>query len=199
MVSGPSGSGKTSLVEAVLMEVSNLTFSVSHTTRKPRLREIHGKDYFFINEAKFKKMISDGCFLEHAQVYGHYYGTTKEFVISELASGHDVILDVDVQGAAQVSRYKLDSLLIFVVPPSLRELRSRLERRGLDNDSVIIQRLSIAHKEIQCYKHYHCVIINNKIRESVSELKLIIMADCYRVKRRNKQVEQIIQTFKEDF
>ena len=181
------------------MEVSNLKFSVSHTTRKPRLGEINGKDYFFINEAKFKKMVREDCFLEHAQVYGHYYGTTKEFIVSELASGHNVILDIDVQGAAQVSSCKLDSLFVFVVPPSLRELRSRLEKRGLDDDSVICERLSIAHEEIQCYKHYHCVIINNKIKESLNELKSIIMTGCYRVKRRNKQVEQIIENFKEKF
>lgn len=197
IVSAPSGSGKTSLVQRLVKEVADLKFSVSHTTREPRLGERDGKEYFFVSEAEFHRMTCESAFLEHAQVHGHYYGTGKAFVDSQLAAGNDVILDVDVQGASQVHRKESDALLIFVMPPSLEELRVRLEARGLDDKGVIHNRLAIADEEIKRHRNYQYVIINRNIETSLDELKSVILADRYRTERRVDQVNEIIRTFQE--
>ena len=197
IISAPSGSGKTSLVQRLIQEVPQLKFSVSHTTRQPRLGERDGKEYFFVAEEEFREMIREGAFLEYAQVHGNYYGTSKFFVLSELDSGNDVILDIDVQGASQVHRREPDAVLIFVMPPSLEELRIRLKARGLDDEGVILDRLAIADKEIKCHKIYQYVIINEEIRVSFDELKSLILADRCRGDRRFDKVSEIIRTFKE--
>ena len=197
IISAPSGSGKTSLVQRLMREIPDLKFSVSHTTREPRLGERDGQEYFFVTEAEFDKMIRESAFLEHAQVHGHYYGTSEAFVVSELAAGNDVILDVDVQGASQVHRKESDALLIFVMPPSLNELRVRLEIRGLDDEGVILNRLAIADEEIKYHKNYQYVIVNREVEASLYELKSVIFADRCRTGRRLDQVNEIIRTFKE--
>ncbi len=187
----------------------NLEFSVSHTTRKPRGKEQHGVEYFFVSESEFETMIVEEEFLEYAHVYGNYYGTSQVFVESRLKMGVDVLLDIDVQGALKVKLDRPETHLIFVFPPSFEELRSRLKRRGLDDQKVIENRLDIARKEIQLYKGYEYLIVNHEIGKSLNELKSIItvvrgnpdqggdvnVAECCRVVQQIKQAEKIIETF----
>ena len=211
IISAPSGSGKTSLAIRLLEEVPKLQFSVSHTTRSPRGQERHGVEYFFVSETEFEAMIAEEAFLEHAHVYGNYYGTSLAFVESQLSSGTDVLLDIDVQGALKVKARRPETVLIFVFPPSFDELQSRLKRRSLDDQKVIEKRLNIARKEIQLYKEYGYLIVNSEIGKSLNELKSIIMAargepekeddpitaECCRVENQIERAEKIILTFQE--
>ncbi len=195
VISAPSGSGKTSLANRALEEIPKLKFSVSHTTRRPRPGERDQVEYFFVSEKEFEEMIGQGTFLEHARVYGNYYGTSRAFVDEQLSVGYDVLLDLDVLGAAQVKKSYPDAILVFVFPPSLEVLKTRLKNRGLDDPSIIDKRLRIAKKEIQRYTDYQYVIINREIEESLVELKSIIqVADC-RLEKRKDLAAQIIKTF----
>ncbi len=211
IISAPSGSGKTSLAIRLLEEVSNLQFAVSHTTRRPRGQERHGVEYFFVSETEFETMIVEEAFLEHAHVYGNYYGTNLAFVESQLSSGTDVLLDIDVQGALKVKARRPETVLIFVFPPSFDELRSRLKRRSLDDQKVIEKRLNIAREEIQLYKEYGYLIVNSEIGKSLNELKSFIMAargepvkeddritaEYCEVENQIERAEKIILTFQE--
>ncbi len=195
MISAPSGSGKTSLANRALEEIPKLKFSVSHTTRKPRPGERDQVEYFFVSEKEFEEMIGQGTFLEHARVYGNYYGTSRAFVDEQLSVGYDVLLDLDVQGAAQVKKSYPEAILVFVFPPSLEVLKTRLKNRGLDDPSIIDKRLRIAKKEIQRYTDYQYVIINREIEESLVELKSIIQVAGCRLEKRKDLAAQIIKTF----
>jgi guanylate kinase len=195
VISAPSGSGKTSLANRALEEIPKLRFSVSHTTRKPRPGERHQVEYFFVSEKEFEEMIGQGTFLEHARVYGNYYGTSRAFVDEQLSVGYDVLLDLDVQGAAQVKKSYPEAILVFVFPPSLEVLKTRLKNRGLDDPSIIDKRLRIAKKEIQRYTDYQYVIINREIEESLVELKSIIQVAGCRLEKRKDLAAQIIKTF----
>ena len=195
MISAPSGSGKTSLANRALEEIPKLRFSVSHTTRKPRPGERDRVEYIFVSEKEFEEMIGQGTFLEHARVYGNYYGTSRAFVDEQLSVGYDVLLDLDVQGAAQVKKSYPEAILVFVFPPSLEVLKTRLKNRGLDDPSIIDKRLRIAKKEIQRYTDYQYVIINREIEESLVELKSIIQVAGCRLEKRKDLAAQIIKTF----
>jgi guanylate kinase len=195
VISAPSGSGKTSLANRALEEIPKLRFSVSHTTRKPRPGERDQVEYFFVSEKEFEEMIGQGTFLEHARVYGNYYGTSRAFVDEQLSVGYDVLLDLDVQGAAQVKKSYPEAILVFVFPPSLEVLKTRLKNRGLDDPSIIDKRLRIAKKEIQRYTDYQYVIINREIEESLVELKSIIQVAGCRLEKRKDLAAQIIKTF----
>ena len=195
VISAPSGSGKTSLANRALEEIPKLKFSVSHTTRKPRSGERDQVEYFFVSEKEFEEMIGQGNFLEHARVYGKYYGTSRAFVDEQLSVGYDVLLDLDVQGAAQVKKSYPEAILVFVFPPSLEVLKTRLKNRGLDDPSIIDKRLRIAKKEIQRYTDYQYVIINREIEESIVELKSIIQVAGCRLEKRKDLAAQIIKTF----
>ena len=195
VISAPSGSGKTSLANRALEEIPKLRFSVSHTTRKPRPGERDQVEYFFVSEKEFEEMIGQGNFLEHARVYGNYYGTSRAFVDEQLSVGYDVLLDLDVQGAAQVKKSYPEAILVFVFPPSLEVLKTRLKNRGLDDPSIIDKRLRIAKKEIQRYTDYQYVIINREIEESLVELKSIIQVAGCRLEKRKDLAAQIIKTF----
>ena len=195
MISAPSGSGKTSLANRALEEIPKLKFSVSHTTRKPRPGERDQVEYFFVSEKEFEEMIGQGTFLEHARVYGNYYGTSRAFVDEQLSVGYDVLVDLDVQGAAQVKKSYPEAILVFVFPPSLEVLKTRLKNRGLDDPSIIDKRLRIAKKEIQRYTDYQYVIINREIEESLVELKSIIQVAGCRLEKRKDLAAQIIKTF----
>jgi len=195
VISAPSGSGKTSLANRALEEIPKLKFSVSHTTRKPRPGERDQVEYFFVSEKEFEEMIGQGNFLEHARVYGNYYGTSRAFVDEQLSVGYDVLLDLDVQGAAQVKKSYPEAILVFVFPPSLEVLKTRLKNRGLDDPSIIDKRLRIAKKEIQRYTDYQYVIINREIEESLVELKSIIQVAGCRLEKRKDLAAQIIKTF----
>ncbi len=194
-MSAPSGCGKTSLAKRALREMSDLTFSVSHTTRQPREGEREGVDYFFVLKNDFQKMVEQDAFLEHAHVYGNDYGTSRDFVDAKLATGYDVLLDLDVQGAAQVRERYPEAILLFVLPPSLEALQRRLRNRGLDDPGVIADRLKIARKVIQHYTNYQYVIINKEIEESLLELKSIVQVAGYRMERRKELAEEILKTF----
>ena len=198
VISAPSGSGKTSLANRALEGIPSLKFSVSHTTRKPRPGERDQVEYFFVSEKEFEEMIQQDTFLEHAQVYGNYYGTSRAYVDEKLSVGYDVLLDLDVQGAAQVKRSYPEAILVFVFPPSLEVLKTRLENRGLDDPSVIDKRLRIAKKEIQFYTNYQYLIINRKIEDSLVELKSIIQVSGIRLEQRKELAEEIIKTFPGD-
>ncbi len=195
VISAPSGSGKTSLANRALEEIPKLRFSVSHTTRKPRPGERDQVEYCFVSEKEFEEMIGQGTFLEHARVYGNYYGTSRAFVDEQLSVGYDVLLDLDVQGAAQVKKSYPEAILVFVFPPSLEVLKTRLKNRGLDDPSIIDKRLRIAKKEIQRYTEYQYVIINREIEESLVELKSIIQVAGCRLEKRKDLAAQIIKTF----
>lgn len=194
-MSAPSGCGKTSLAKRALREMSDLTFSVSHTTRQPREGEREGVDYFFVLKSDFQKMVEQDAFLEHAHVYGNDYGTSRDFVDTKLAAGYDVLLDLDVQGAAQVKERYPAAILLFVLPPSLEALQRRLRNRGLDDPGVIAERLKIARKVIEYYTNYQFVIINKEIEESLLELKSIVQVAGYRMERRKELAEEILKTF----
>ena len=198
VISAPSGSGKTSLANRALEEIPKLRFSVSHTTRKPRPGERDRVEYIFVSEKEFEEMIGQGTFLEHARVYGNYYGTSRAFVDEQLSVGYDVLLDLDVQGAAQVKKSYPEAILVFVFPPSLEVLKTRLKNRGLDDPSIIDKRLRIAKKEIQYYTNYQYVIINRKIEESLIELKSIIQVSGCRLEKRKELAAEIIKTFPGD-
>ncbi len=198
VISAPSGSGKTSLANRALEEMPKLKFSVSHTTRKPRPGERDQVEYFFVSEKEFEEMIEQDTFLEHARVYGNYYGTSRAFVDEQLSVGYDVLLDLDVQGAAQVKKSYPEAILVFVFPPSLEVLKTRLKDRGLDDPSIIDKRLRIAKKEIQYYTSYQYVIINRKIEESLVELKSIIQVSGCRLEKRKELAADIIKTFPGD-
>jgi len=198
VISAPSGSGKTSLANRALEEIPKLKFSVSHTTRKPRPGERNQVEYFFVSEEEFEEMIEQDTFLEHARVYGNYYGTSRAFVDEQLSVGYDVLLDLDVQGAAQVKKSYPEAILVFVFPPSLEVLKTRLKNRGLDDPSIIDKRLRIAKKEIQYYTNYQYVIINRKIEESLVELKSIIQVSGCRLEKRKELAAEIIKTFPGD-
>ena len=197
-MSAPSGCGKTSLAKRALREMSDMTFSVSHTTRQPREGEREGVDYFFVLKNEFQKMVEQDAFLEHAHVYGNDYGTSRDFVDAKLDAGYDVLLDLDVQGAAQVKERYPAAILLFVLPPSLEALQRRLRNRGLDDPGVIADRLKIARKVIEYYTNYQFVIINKEIEESLLELKSIIQVAGYRMERRKALAEEILKTFTEN-
>ncbi len=198
VISAPSGSGKTSLANRALEEIPQLKFSVSHTTRKPRPGERDQVEYFFVSEKEFEEMVEQDTFLEHARVYGNYYGTSRAFVDEQLSVGYDVLLDLDVHGAAQVKESYPEAILVFVFPPSLEVLMTRLKNRGLDDPSVIDERLRIAKKEIQYYTNYQYVIINREIEESLVELKSIIQVSGCRLENRKERAAEIIKTFPGD-
>jgi len=195
ILSAPSGSGKTSLAERVLNDLQGICFSVSYTTRKPRSGEVDGKDYFFVKVPEFESMIEREEFLEHAHVYGNYYGTGRTFVEARLLKGTDVLLDIDVQGALKVKRQMPDAIMVFVFPPSFQILSQRLRRRGLDDEEVIQKRLRIARREITRFREYDYLIINQDLDESVCELKSIVRAARARRSNRIKLAESIERTF----
>ncbi|RZB34770.1 MAG: guanylate kinase [Desulfobacteraceae bacterium Eth-SRB1] len=174
IVSAPSGAGKTTLCRAVLDRLKCITYSVSYTTRKPRKGEHNGVDYNFITTKDFKKGIETGRWAEWAEVYGNYYGTSAEFLDNCLSSGNDILLDIDVQGAMQIIERYLDSITVFILPPSLDVLRSRLESRGADSKQSIVKRLAAAEKEMEKKDLYQHVIVNDNLSDAVSELIKII-------------------------
>lgn len=195
VISGPSGSGKTSLTNRLLEALPGLRFSVSYTTRPKRRGEEHGKQYFFVSSEEFEDMVDRNEFLEHAHVYGNHYGTSREFVESQLEEGLDVLLDIDVQGALIVRQATAEAVMIFVLPPSYAALRERLIRRGLDDVQVIELRLQLARKEIQYYRRYDYLVINDDLDRSLHELKSIVVAGRCAVGRRTAQAESIVSTF----
>jgi guanylate kinase len=197
IVSAPSGSGKTTLLQHLLRSFKDLKFSVSHTTRTPRLGEKDGVDYFFVDRPAFLSMVESGEFLEWAEFNGQLYGTTLTFVREHIESGRDVILDIDVQGAQQVKSKVKDAIAIFVMPPSFEELKRRLKARMLESDDVIRRRLEIAKREIFFYRDYDYIIINDILENSILLLESIVRGGAAIPQRQQSRIEEIIASFSE--
>ncbi|MCW8926133.1 MAG: guanylate kinase [Xanthomonadales bacterium] len=174
IVAAPSGGGKTSLIRSLLQRDEELSLSISHTTRPARPGETDGQHYHFVSVPEFEKMIEAGSFVEHARVFDHLYGTSYTAVVTQLEKGHDVLLDIDWQGARQVSAAFPDSCSIFVIPPSLEILRERLTRRAQDSASVIERRMRDARSEISHWDEFDHVVINDDFDTALEELLNII-------------------------
>ncbi len=188
VVAAPSGAGKSSLVNALMEVDSRLAHSVSHTTRAPRGQEVHGREYYFVSNAQFDLMVEQGVFLEWAQVHGNRYGTSKHAIEERIAQGGDIILEIDYQGAIQVKTLFANAILIFILPPSWDELKSRLQRRGEDTAEVIEKRLVNAKEEVAQVHEFDFVIINERFELALFDLKSIVHAQRlkYAAQRRTK-------------
>lgn len=182
VISAPSGGGKTSLVNALLAQDPQLTLSVSHTTRAPRVGEVEGKNYFFVDEATFLAEVRENIFLEHAKVFQHWYGTSKQWVLTQLSAGKDVILEIDWQGAQSV-RKQMPCQSIFILPPSRDTLRARLEARRQDSEAVIQSRLAEASEEISHYEEYDFLVVNDDFEDALDDLKAIVRANRHTTER----------------
>ena len=177
IVSAPSGAGKTSLVKALVGAHSEVTVSISHTTRKMRPGEIDGKDYFFTDINDFKEMIERNEFIEYAKVFDHYYGTSLHSIKNQLAKGLKVILEIDWQGAAQVRERISDTQSIFILPPSKAELENRLRGRGQDSDEIIARRMRDAENEMSHYGEFDYIILNDDFDQALKELTSLVVED----------------------
>jgi len=181
IISTPSGSGKSTLVSELRKQVGGVDFSVSWTTRAPRGSEAHGREYNFATREQFEQMIEAGVFLEYAQVFGSYYGTARQALEEARAAGHDLLLDIDVQGAAQVRARMPEAVSIFVLPPNPRVLRTRLRNRsraeGVVNEEEVFRRLSEASKEIENYREYGYILVNDLLDRAVAQLEAIVLAE----------------------
>jgi guanylate kinase len=195
IISAPSGSGKSTLVLRLLREVEHLTFSVSYTTRKPRASEIDGQAYNFIDRAEFERRLEAGEFLESATVFGNYYGTHSSALAAATEQGKDLVLDIDVQGAAQLKKRIPDAVSIFVLPPSREILEQRLRARSQDDEEVIRRRLADAAREIRNYRLYDYVLVNNDLDLAAETLKAIVRAERVRRIRVEEKIQPILDTF----
>ncbi len=176
VVAAPSGAGKSSLVKALMELDKRVSPSVSHTTRPPRGQEVHGREYYFVSQETFDQMVAQDAFLEWAHVHGNRYGTSKSAIEQRMSQGADVVLEIDFQGAIQVKRIFPNAVLIFILPPSWEELRSRLERRNEDSAETIELRLQNAAQEMEHAKSFDFVIINDLFERALFDLKAIVHA-----------------------
>jgi guanylate kinase len=183
VVSAPSGAGKTTLCRELRVRVPELAYSISVTTRQPRPGEIDGVDFQFVDEAHFRDMVATDEFAEYAEVHGHLYGTRALTIERALASGTDVLLDIDTQGAAQLQRHAPEAVLIFIVAPSMAELEQRLRERRSNNEADIRRRLARAHDEIAMWRRYDYLIVNRDVKEALDQLEAIIVAERARTSR----------------
>jgi len=193
VVSAASGTGKTSLVKALLERVNNLHVSVSHTTRGQRPGELDGVHYHFSNKEDFLNLVNEGGFIEYAEVFGNYYGTAQATVKEQLAKGHDVLLEIDWQGAQQVRRLFPESKQIFILPPSQFDLRERLSNRGTDAVDVIEHRLSCAVEDMQQYSNFDYIIINDDFNKALHDLEAVIIANRLVLSQQANRHEKLIQ------
>jgi guanylate kinase len=183
IISAPSGSGKSTLVNELLKLVPDLDFSISYTTRATRGSEQNGKQYHFVSREKFEQMIRDDEFLEHANVFGNYYGTARRFLQEAEGKRHDLLLDIDVQGAEQMKRKLPEAVSIFVLPPDRKTLEWRLRKRSEDAEEVIHRRLVTASREIENYDKYDYILINDDLEESIESLQAIVLSERLRCSR----------------
>jgi guanylate kinase len=217
IISAPSGSGKSTLVNELLKKVSDLEFSISYTTRAPRGSEVNGRQYYFVSRPEFEKMIQEDAFLEHAEVFGNYYGTARGFLRQAEEHGRDLLLDIDVQGAKQIQDKLPDATSIFILPPDRRTLEERLRKRSEDTDEVIQHRLDKATSEIENYPRYNYILINDQLEDSIKllravvrgerllragrelseeEAKIVALADCCRLVKVRDRLKRILDSFK---
>ena len=196
VVVAPSGAGKTSLVAGLLAQESNVKLSISYTTRAPRKGEEGGRDYHFTDRASFEKMIAAGDFLEYADVYGNYYGTSRRWIEAELEGDHDVLLEIDWQGARQVRKLFPHMAGIFILPPSLPELRRRLQERGKDSPEAIERRMASAREEISHVLEFEYIIVNERFEAALADLVSIVRAARVSRAQQSIRLSKLIEEFK---
>jgi guanylate kinase len=216
IISAPSGSGKSTLVNELLKKVNDLEFSISYATRAPRGSEVNGRQYYFVSRAEFEKMIREDAFLEYAEVFGNYYGTARRFLQEAERNGRDLLLDIDVQGAAQIQRKLPDATSIFILPPDRKTLEVRLRKRSEDAEEVIQRRLVTATREIENYQRYNYILINDQLEDSIrllravvrgerllraerqlteEEAKIVALGDCCRLAKVRGRLQPILSSF----
>lgn len=185
VLSAPSGGGKSTVLDRVLADFDNIRYSISATTRQPRGDEIDGVDYFFLKKEEFEAKIADNEFLEYANVFGNYYGTSDKFIQSCFAKGQFVIMDIDVQGCLKLEKTACPLVKIFLLPPDAQELEFRLRKRGTDSNEVIEKRLATARQELELINHYDYLVVNDDLEKAVYTVKNIIWAEMHKVARYN--------------
>lgn len=183
VISGPSGAGKGTVCNAYLEKHKDTMMSISVTTRTPRFNEEEGKNYFFKDEATFKGMIDNGDFLEYANVYGNYYGTPRKYVLNKLKEGNDIFLEIDIQGALQVKERYDEGIFVFIVPPTMEELKRRIVKRGTESAEKVYKRFQSAFEELNFINRYNYIVINDDVENAVSKLEAIVEAEKCRVSR----------------
>jgi guanylate kinase len=193
VICAPSGAGKTSLVKALLERVPDIRLSVSYTTRAPRPGEADGTHYHFVTLETFRALDARGEFLESAYVHGNHYATSKSWLDGELAAGHDVLLEIDWQGAAQVHRWRPESVTIFILPPSMEALAERLHARGQDSETVIARRLEAAREEIRHHSEFDFVIVNNRFESAVDDLVAVVRAARLRTREQTHRYRALLE------
>ena len=191
VISGPSGAGKSTIVFKAIEGRDDMCFSTSVTSRQPRPGEVDGREYFFIDRERFLQMIADDELLEHAEYVGNFYGTPRRFVEDKLAAGINVFLDIEVQGARQVSVKMPEAIKIFVIPPSLEELRNRLVKRGTDSPEAIEGRLRRAREEYAEADFYDYIVVNDKVEVAADELQAILTAENCRYRSRSQWLKEV--------
>ncbi|KTD48591.1 guanylate kinase [Legionella rubrilucens] len=192
IVAAPSGGGKTSLVKHLIGALDDIEVSISHTTRAIRPGEKEGVDYFFVDEKRFLEMVNDNDFVEHAQVFNHYYGTSVAQINARLSAGIDVVLDIDWQGAQQIRRIFPQAISIFVVPPSLDVLKQRLQERKQDKEDVIADRMHRAQDELSHFSEFDYLIVNDEFEKAASDLKAIVKANRLTLQRQSAKVGKLL-------
>lgn len=195
VISGPSGAGKGTICKALLEKHPEIKLSVSATTRSPRVGEVDGVNYHFLNKETFLKRIDENDFLEYAEVYGNYYGTPKSNVEEILNSGKDVILEIDIQGALKVKEHSEDGVFIFILPPSMEELKQRIIKRGSETPESLMTRFKSAYQEINYVSKYNYAVVNDTVDAAVNKIESILTAEKCRVDR----LKETILDSKEDF
>ena len=195
VLSAPSGTGKSTLAKQLVKQVGDLDFSVSFTTRKPRSGEVHGKDYFFVDDATFDAMVAEDGFVEWVKVYDRRYGTGKAWIQERLRSGVDILLDIETQGAGRVQEAIPDAVMVFLLPPSAGELAARLRGRGDESAEQVRIRLEYAHHELSRYPQYDYLVVNDKVDQAYQKLESIIIATRCRRERMTGTAQRILDTF----
>lgn len=197
VISGPSGAGKGTICSELRKEMPNLVYSVSMTTRAPRVGEKEGVNYFFRTKEEFEKLLDADEFLEYAKVYDNYYGTPKAHVMELLNQGKNVILEIDIQGAMQVKDCFSDGVFIYIVPPSLRVLSNRLNNRGTDAQEVINKRLSLASSELALAHRYDYIVVNDVLDDAVEKVASILRSESCKISRNKEKIQDIYKQYME--
>lgn len=193
VLSGPSGSGKGTVSQALMKKREDIKFSISATTRKPRPTEVNGENYFFLSEEEFQRMEENNEFLESAYVHTNYYGTPKKFVMDEIEDGEIVLLEIDVQGALQIKKNYKEAIFIFLLPPTMDELKNRIIKRGTETDEDIKTRFNNAFRELDFVGEYDFFVVNDKVENAVNDIEAIIHSERLRVKRHSNIKSEIIK------
>jgi len=195
VMSAPSGTGKSTICEILTKRLPNLIRSVSYTTRPPRSNETNGKDYFFISRKEFDSMIEMDAFAEWAEIYSHRYGTSRAFLLAHIEKGLDVILSIDVQGAMKLETSIFNPLRIFLLPPSLEELKRRLVNRGSEKEDFIRVRLDSALKEMRYWKQYDYIVVNDRLDEAAKQVESIIISQRRKTDKVENEVTSLLRSF----